>query len=356
MVKQSVGYVKLEWTCPSCGTRNPGPEKVCLSCGTPQPKDVQFEQPAQEKIITEQAEIAQAQKGPDIHCYFCGTRNPADAKTCSQCGGDLAQGEARRRDEVLGSHQSGPAQKRLCPACGAANPADAPKCVQCGAAFAAPPRQAAAKPQPTSIDTKWIIIIAVVCLVLLGVCCFMTTHTEDASGRVESVQWRRSIGVEALGPVEHQNWRDQIPAGAVVGTCTQKVRSTQDNPAPGAKEVCGTPYTVDKGTGYGQVVQDCEYEIYDDYCRFTVQEWREVNKLSLNGDDFYPRWPDTNALGGNQRAGRREESYEIFFSVDGKDYSYTTSDENLFMECGIGSRWNLKINTLGAVVDIEPVQ
>lgn len=355
MAKHSLGYVKLEWTCPSCATRNPGPQKICLSCGAPQPKDAQFEQPAQEKIITDQAEIAQAGKGPDIHCYFCGTRNPADAKTCSQCGGDLAQGEARRRDEVLGKHQQGPAQKRLCPACGAANSPDAPKCAQCGAAFAAP-RVQAAKPQPASLDLKWIIIIAVVCLVLMGVCCFMTTHTKDASGRVETVEWTRSISVEALVPVEHQTWHNDIPAGAVVGTCTQKVRSTQDEPAPGAKEVCGTPYTVDKGTGYGEVVQDCKYEVYDDYCAYTVPEWREVNKLVSSGADFYPHWPDTASVRSDQRLGRQEESYKIFFSVDGEDHSFTTSDEDLFMQCGIGSRWNLKINTLGVVMGIEPVQ
>lgn len=355
MAKQSVGYVKLEWTCPSCGTRNPGPQKTCLSCGAPQPKDIQFEQPAQEKIISNEAEIAQAKKGPDIHCYFCGTRNPADAKTCAQCGGDLADGEARRRDEVLGKHQSGPAKPRLCAACGADNPADAPKCVQCGAAFPVPQAQTA-KAQPVSIDPKIAIIIAVVLLALMGVCCFMTTHTEDASGRVEAVEWTRSIGVEALVPVEHQTWYDDIPSGAAVGTCTQRVRSTQDEPVPGAREVCGTPYTVDTGTGYGQVVQDCEYEVYDDYCSYTVPEWREMDRLILSGDDFYPRWPDTSSINSDQRRGRQEASYEILFSVDGENYSFTTSDEDLFMQCGIGSRWNLKINTLGAVVDIEPVQ
>jgi hypothetical protein len=356
MVKQSVGYVKLEWTCPSCTTRNPGPQKTCLSCGAPQPKDVKFEQPAQEKLVTDQAEIAQAKKAPDIHCFFCGTRNAADAKTCSQCGGDLADGEARRRDEVLGAHKTGPVKEVPCPACGQPNPVDAPKCAHCGAAVAKPAAPVAEKPKSAPMDPKIAMVIAGVFLVAMVICCVVMTRTKDASGRVESVQWTRSIGVEALGPVTHQDWRDQIPAGAIIGTCTQKVRSTQDQPAPGANEICGTPYTVDKGTGYGEVVQDCRYEIYDESCSFTVDEWRKVDEISLNGDDFYPSWPDTGSLTGNQRPGKREESYEIFFSVDGKDYTYSTTDEDQFMQCRIGSRWTLKINTLGSVTDIEPAQ
>jgi ribosomal protein L40E len=88
MSQEVLGYVKMEWVCPKCNSRNPGPQKTCIGCGAPQPPDVQFQQAEQQQLITDQAEIAQAQAGPDIHCPFCGTRNPAGAKTCSQCGGD----------------------------------------------------------------------------------------------------------------------------------------------------------------------------------------------------------------------------------------------------------------------------
>ncbi len=44
MPQETLGYVKLEWTCPKCRTRNPGTEKTCVSCGAPQPQEVQFEQ------------------------------------------------------------------------------------------------------------------------------------------------------------------------------------------------------------------------------------------------------------------------------------------------------------------------
>lgn len=57
MTKKSLGYVELEWTCPNCGSRNAGQETVCVHCGTAQPEDVSFHQPAEEKIITDAVSV-----------------------------------------------------------------------------------------------------------------------------------------------------------------------------------------------------------------------------------------------------------------------------------------------------------
>jgi hypothetical protein len=117
--------------------------------------------------------------------------------------------------------------------------------------------------------------------------------------------------------------------------------------------VCGTPYTVDKGTGHGEVVQDCKYEVYAEWCSYTAQEWRPVAPLTLSGNDLNPRWPDT-PLAANQRAGEREERYEVVFETEDKRYTYSTSDVNTFQRCQIGSRWVLQTNALGGVRSIEP--
>ena len=76
MTKKTVGYVNLEWTCPNCGSRNPGVNKKCATCGLAQPENVQFEQSAQDTLITDTAKIEAAKSGPDIHCPYCGTRTP----------------------------------------------------------------------------------------------------------------------------------------------------------------------------------------------------------------------------------------------------------------------------------------
>ena len=69
MAKESLGYVELEWTCPFCNTRNPGRAKVCRNCGAAQPKDVQFHQAGEDKIVTDQEGLEMAKGGPDCLLY-----------------------------------------------------------------------------------------------------------------------------------------------------------------------------------------------------------------------------------------------------------------------------------------------
>ena len=108
--RRTVGYIQNEWTCPNCQTRNKGSVKTCENCGAPQPENVQFELPAEQKFVTDEKSINAAKAGADIHCPFCGTRNPATAKTCSQCGGDLIEGERGVFDQPDGGrfrHEQG---------------------------------------------------------------------------------------------------------------------------------------------------------------------------------------------------------------------------------------------------------
>ena len=130
---------------------------------------------------------------------------------------------------------------------------------------------------------------------------------------------------------------------------------TQDNPAPGAEEVCGTPYTVDKGTGHGEVVQDCRYKVYKDWCNYTVREWEKVDTAKLTGNDHNPKWPDLN-LRRDQREGTQKETYKVEFRTEKKDYTYTTSSLDRFQQCQIDSKWKLEINMLGGIKSIERTQ
>jgi ribosomal protein L40E len=356
LTKETVGYVRLEWTCPNCRSRNSGPEKTCASCGAAQPEDVEFEQPAQETLISDETEIASAKAGPDIHCAYCGARNPAGTETCSQCGADLTEGEARASQQVLGAHRARPAKRVPCPSCGALNPGTALECSQCGASMArsAPAREAHAKPAQAQRSSCTVIAgIAIAAVIALGVIfVILSMRTEAVTATVQGVSWTRTIAIQQLGPVEYEGWRDEIPSSAEIGACTDKVHHMQDEPAADANKICGTPYTVDTGSGYGKVVQDCQYEVYEDWCDYTVQEWLAVDEVKVEGSDLTPQWPAL-ALAGGQREGPREERYECTFDADGKRLTYTTSDPAKFARCAVGSRWVLKVNTFNAVTGME---
>jgi len=356
MVKKKLGYVELEWTCPSCGARNPGTVELCQSCGVKMPDDVEFEAPAQQTLDTSAETAARVAVGPDIHCPYCGARNPGNAQTCSKCGGDLSEGARRAAGKVLGAQRTGPAPEVTCPSCGAANPATATKCASCGANLVKEkPRAASVTAQPQKKGGGLPVVLIIIAL--LAACVFvvfmLTRGSSEAVAQVQSVEWTYEIQIEDRGPVTREDWRDQVPAGAQLGSCRQELRRTEQEPVAGAKEVCGTPYVVDTGTGVGETVQDCEYQVYDDWCQYSVIDWRPADPLVKTGSDLDPQWPDFRPTSSRREAGR-SETYKVRFDADGKDYTYRPNDLREFTKFEIGSKWLLTTNALGGVTSVEP--
>ncbi len=361
MAKETVGYVELEWTCKRCGNKNPGTVKTCKTCGAAMEAADQFELAADQELITDEAKLAKAKAGPDIHCAFCGTRNPGDARVCKQCGADLTQGKARETGQVVGALQTGPVPDITCPYCGTVNPGKAKKCKQCGSTLVKQPAPApvpppAARPQPAVNSRVWLLIVgAVILLCVLAAVFFVRqgSRTETATATVTGVSWQRTLPILGLIPVVRETWEDQIPAGSQAGQCSDRVRSVQDSPAPNAQKVCGTPYVVDQGSGVGEVVQDCEYEVYDAWCTYTTTEWAVVDTLVTQGRDLQPEWPATR-LDNNQRLGDGQETYVVVLAADDRQIQYRVSNEEAFREFEPGSRWRITLNGFGDVTGIEP--
>lgn len=365
MARKTIGHVELEWTCPSCGGLNPGSAVFCMSCGSPQPEDVQFHQPAEAHLIEDQEEMAKAEAVPDRHCPYCDARNPGRAKFCQNCGGDLAEGAIRQSGRVLGAFRSEPAAPVVCPNCGTENPASRRSCQACGASLArdeapkgAGEARAVTGPAATRKRPLPVLLLgglgAVACIAA-ALFLFATLRTTDLTGRVQEISWERSIGIEALVPVTDSDWRSEIPNDEELGSCEQRFHHRQDEPVPGATEVCGTPYTLDEGTGYGEVVQDCYYEVYADYCEYTLEQWQEVDRVEVDGADLTPSWP-TISLESGQREGDPRERYHVVFRSADETYDYIPTDVQEYARYTIGSEWILQVNALGGVVSVEAAQ
>ena len=356
MARKKIGHVELQWTCPNCAGLNPGPEKLCGNCGGPQPKDVEFFQAERQELISDEGKIEQAELGANIHCPYCGSRNPADAEVCHQCGGDLIEGVKRESGRVVGAFKTGPVSYVSCPHCGAENTDTAKTCVQCGGTLAAgsiEPGTTAPIKKPAR-NRIWIIAgIAAVLVVACGVFFLLANRTSESTGIVQEVEWQRSVPIEALMSVEYKDWQDSIPAEGAIQACTEEVRNVQNEPAPNSVEICGTPYTVDTGSGFGDVVQDCQYEVYATFCTYTLQEWSVVEAVVLTGDDYSPVWPEP-TIEAEQRVGEDwEETYSIIFESGNEMYLYSTNDLSLYQAAQIDSEWTLNINTFGTLVSIE---
>ena len=357
MTQKELGYVELEWTCKYCGTINPGMKRVCTNCGAPISQDDKFEMPDQQELITDKAKLEEAKSGPAIQCPYCNVLNPAGTKFCVQCGGDIQAGLARQAGEVLGAYETAAVPDKPCPSCGQLVKANALRCPYCGGSLVAesakPAVSSGSMPKKTSI---WMIIggIAVVLLCVGSLIAYLilSNRTNEVTATVSEFSWKLSIDILEKQPVQKSAWSDQVPLQAQEVTCRDEYKETRDVPAPNATEVCGTPYTIDVGSGAGKVVQDCEYHIYASYCNFTVLDWFVVDTAVAYGDDNIPSWPVT-SLKENQQAGDRHESYQIIFDANPGAYTYTPVDMAEFKQFDLGSEWVLDVNSFGQIKDMQ---
>jgi predicted nucleic acid-binding Zn ribbon protein len=355
MVRKTVGYVNLVWYCPSCGVKNLGTQRTCQGCGKPQPDDVTFQKPEQDHEITDDKVIEAAKKGADIHCAYCGARNPADAKICVQCGADLSSSKKRQAGAVLGAVQTAEVPQRLCPSCKTPNPETNQTCSKCGAPLEKPIQAAPALPTK-KINPLWIIIgiiAGIVICILLSIALFSGSggNNEIITGTVDAVHWERSIAILGMVQTEKSDWLENIQQSATIGTCTKEYHHTEDSPVEGSVEVCGTPYVVDTGSGVGEEVVDCVYEVYLDYCTYTDYEWSVIDTAAVNGNDLDPYWPDL-SLDSQQQEGDRTESYICSFQTSQGEIDYQTSSYNEFTQCQMGSEWDLEVNSRGQIVGL----
>lgn len=368
MVKKKLGHIELEWTCPACGTRNAGTRTTCRSCGGAMPDDVDFELPPGGELDTSQETAKKVAAGPDINCPYCGTRNPATATQCSQCGGALSAGDRRKTGKVLGAYKTGAVPDLKCPHCGAMNPGTAKTCKSCGGALTIEKKPAAkatgrvassgVSGGPTYKPKKGIFAIFFIVFALMVVGGILLTRgCSESLATVSDVGWTYTIEIDGLVPVSGEAWRDEIPAGAEVVRCERRVRSIEQEPVPGAVEVCGTPYVVDTGTGQGQVVQDCEYHVSDNWCEYLVLQWQTgVRKEVAQGQDFSPGWPAVYLSGTSERQGARSEVYRVVFLADDKEYTYRPRTLAEFRRFEIGSKWTIETNALGGVTSVTAPQ
>lgn len=346
--RRTLGYIQNEWTCPNCGTRNKGAIKTCENCGAPQPENVQFELPSEGKFVTDEEQIKSAQAGADIHCPFCGTRNPAAAKTCSQCGGDLVEGKARQAGRVMQAPPP-PSQVLKCANCGTENPGSSTVCSNCGsplprtAPLQAAPAVGMKLPKPAAGKTNWLLIGGI--LGVLALCCIaaialFALPSRSVQATVTDVRWETSVPVQEIRAVSYSNESGSPPSDAYNVSCYDDSR-----------EVC-EQRTIDRGNGYSEVVEDCHIET-EQYCSYTVDEWKTIQTYTLQGNDLRPLY-ESPSIAGDQRLGSGSEELVVTFSTaDGEQETYSPDTVSEFQQFAIGSTWELKMNALGSVVGVE---
>ncbi|MEJ5239613.1 MAG: zinc ribbon domain-containing protein [Anaerolineales bacterium] len=336
-------FIRLIWTCPNCGARNPGPQRACGQCGAPQPPDVQFELPAEAEMVTDEAEMEAARRGADIHCTYCGTRNAAGTSYCTQCGADLGEGQVRRSGEELSPTVQA---TQVCPACASENVGQARFCRQCGAPLGqktvAPSKPATTERRKPRI-TLWLFAALGLFLLCIGALwVFVLSPAQQVEGVVTNVHWQTVVVVEQLQPVRYTNESGSPPSDAYDISCYNET-----------KQVCREK-TVDLGNGYAQVVEECHDEV-EQYCSYTRDEWKDVQSYTLEGSDLSPRYAQP-ALSSKQRLGTSKSILQVYLNTPQGEKVYTPEDLDEFRQFTPGSRWLLSLNRLGTVLTLEPLR
>ncbi len=346
MKTESKGFVRLEWICPNCGTRNSGPVKTCQNCGAAQPENVKFQRAAEEVLITDEKEIAAAKVGADIYCGFCGTRNPADAEACSQCGADLKEGKLRQAGEVLKAPPAAP-HLAVCPNCGSENTAKTDRCSNCGASLISTPPPAsvpaanAAARFAANKKRNWIALGCAAALLLA--CCIgafaLFAPSSSTTGTVSRVHWQTSVPLQEVRAVQHTNEIGNPPADAYDVSCHTESR-----------QVCEEK-TIDKGNGYAEKVEEC-YNEDTTYCNYVLDQWTTIQSYDLEGTDNSPRYANP-SYANNQRLGEASTLLQVYFDTSKGVVDYAPKTVAEFQQFEIGSQWTLNMNLLGGVTSVE---
>ncbi len=409
MARKSIGYVEMVWTCPNCGTKNPGSSRTCSNCGTAMPETTQFEHSVDSKIITDKEKIEEAKQGPDIYCAYCGARNPAGSNVCIKCGASLSEGKSRTSGKIYQADDSKIDQSNvsgtiICPNCGAENPSGSLKCDKCGSPLTNASYIPESNPSSSNTDQNsgentgnkknkkgCCIIFVILILSLIAIFFFMRSSSNsglsgnsifdsgensgysdsnssgfsnipfsqgqsnygEMSAEVSSKSWKTSVKVRALVNESGEDWKDQIPSNADIGNCEQKVRSESDEEIDGAKEVCGPVQYEDKGNGYAEAFQDCKYYVYDDYCTYTYQDWSENEIRTNTGTSRIPQLPD---LSSNEEkiSGSESVTFEVDFRTsDGETYAYNPQTLNEYQGFTAGDEYTIDVSRYGSITSVE---
>ena len=346
MARRTRGYVQLEWVCPNCNTRNPGPKKSCINCGAPQPENVQFQRAVDEKLLNDEGTLKAAQAGADFICPYCGTRNTGLATVCVKCGGDLVEAKRRASGAVLQA-STGPRQV-VCTNCGTVNSVSRSNCSKCGSplprASTPSPALEAGKTEgaPKKKGSRWWVWAAVAAAVVLCVGAIMTftVPASNLSATVSEVRWETSVPLQEIQVVHYSNEPGSPPSQAYDVSCHTESR-----------DVC-EERVVDLGNGLGEVVQDCHTES-EQFCSYAVDEWKTLQTYTLEGHDYSPMYAQPSVDSG-QRLGEETEDYTVFFMTTDGQKTYSPSNLSEFSQYQVGSTWTLSLNAMGGVLDVKP--
>ncbi|HEX4449663.1 MAG TPA: hypothetical protein VH143_02280 [Kofleriaceae bacterium] len=180
-------HIEMTWHCAACGAQNLGRYKACMACSKPKEAEP-YEMPADTAAavtITDAALLRMAMAGPNWQCAYCGATMRAPDGCCERCGASpVTAGDVAAHAAAAG-------------------------------APARPPRP----PRPRLWQRKWLwwtiggtLLAAFATTPIL---LWRSNRPRTYEGVVTKLGWEQVIDVEHYALHDHEDFKDNIPDGAV---------------------------------------------------------------------------------------------------------------------------------------------
>lgn len=344
------------WDCLFCGTEgNLGSLENCPNCGKRRPLDVVFYLPEDARIVTDPAEIARSQSGPDWQCAHCGGLNANTRTNCQSCGAPKARStkgktveDWRPTNQVVRAGQRRP-RKSTAPQM-AFRPSHYQSKSSLDSSRSSSSRQSSSQSTAGSVKLILLGLLAVLILAGSGLGIYYGfIKTTDISANVSGFSWQRQIEVEAYGPVQESGWTTPSDAYNISSTSqihhydkvyshtetkTRQVPySISDQESYSCSRSLGNGYfetttcyrTVSRTAYRSETYSEQVYKdvpVYQPYYHYTVDKWHYSHTVTAKGSDHQPSWPEVK-LEVQQRQGQRHQKYRVYFvaQADQKEYS-----------------------------------
>jgi hypothetical protein len=193
MSDEGVRHIEMTWRCSTCGHQNLGRHKECVECKHPKDASEAYEMPAdpsQAASVTDADLLRMATAGPNWRCAYCGSDQRKLDGSCQNCGASAVEGKEVEEEPP-------------------------------------PPEPVAAPAGKRRARWVWLAIAAIV-----GAIWFWhwnVNRPRDFTGKVGAASWEQVIDVERYHIVDHEGFRDQMPADAFeVASAGNKIHHYDD--------------------------------------------------------------------------------------------------------------------------------
>lgn len=382
--------------CGGCSKRVDGDVDSCPYCGYTMQLNDDWKCDDDAPALTDEKEIAEAQRPPDFICSSCGRSFSARVDHCPGCNNPVDKSDKQRK--VVDEYFDGTRVVHE----GSVRTATEPRKV------GLEEHSAQGEVRSTSLSEdagfaesegvgfadsvallsrgrgKLTAIVGFVCLIGLAFWYFFLS-TETVQATVTGYSWTRRVVVETYELRTKEDW-EVPPSGAVLNSSEKLYRIDQvlDHYVP---KTCYNEERVrtgshkvvvgrrNLGNGRFQDIEETRYDyetvkkpyscdtpvyrdqpIYRPWYRYKISSWEVSSTKTANGHDQKPVWPEVETS-ETVRLGKRSEVYNVIFTAikDGKTMSMThkAASETEWRQFVNGKSYELEVTKMGVISNVR---